>query len=219
MARFPDDRLLDGPVHTAADEAAAVSAALDGFAAGIFLVDPTARIIYSNANGRALLVAAIVVREHRGCLSAVDPSADWHFRGVLSGTFAGGRGVPNAGAALPLATSRSEAVWLAHVSPLTGDRSRKSDRPAALASVVVREAKVDLTPALATVARAYDLTPAESRALAAIINGCGLRQAARTLGISETTAKSHLQRIFEKTGTNRQADLVKLAAGFTCPVA
>jgi DNA-binding CsgD family transcriptional regulator len=216
MVAFREDQHWGGPPYTAADEAAVVSAALDGFAAGIFLVEPTARIIYSNANGKALLAAAMVVREHRGCLLAVNPSADRHFRGALSGAFASGRAASDAGGALPLATSRREAVWIAHVSPLIGDRFRKSDRPAALASVVVREAKVDLAPAFAAVAKTYDLTPAEARALAAIINAGGVPQAAQTLGISETTAKTHLKRIFEKTGRNRQADLVKLAAGFTC---
>jgi DNA-binding CsgD family transcriptional regulator len=38
------------------------------------------------------------------------------------------------------------------------------------------------------------------------------------LGISETTVKTHLQRVFDKTGTNRQADLVKLVAGFLNPL-
>jgi DNA-binding CsgD family transcriptional regulator len=35
-----------------------------------------------------------------------------------------------------------------------------------------------------------------------------------TLGISEATAKTHLHHVFEKTGTSRQADLVKLVAGY-----
>ena len=38
------------------------------------------------------------------------------------------------------------------------------------------------------------------------------------LGISETTVKTHLQRVFEKTGTSRQSDLVKLVAGYINPL-
>ena len=38
------------------------------------------------------------------------------------------------------------------------------------------------------------------------------------LGIAETTAKTHLHRVFAKTGVSRQADLVKLAAGFSNPL-
>ena len=39
--------------------------------------------------------------------------------------------------------------------------------------------------------------------------------ASRALGINESTVRTHLLRIFEKTGTSRQADLVRLAASLT----
>ena len=220
----PLDRPLDRFASAIAEKAAAVTAALDGFAAAIFLVDPGARIIYSNTQARTLLATANVVRESMGRLSALDPAADRHFRSLLTGMLTGAHGAPNGGVALPLATAGSkhvwsECAWIAHVLPLIADRLRKSRHLAALASVIVREAKVNLIPALATVATTYGLTPAESRMLAAIVNAGGVRQAAQTLGVCETTAKTHLKRIFEKTGTNRQTELVKLVAGFTCPVA
>jgi DNA-binding CsgD family transcriptional regulator len=39
------------------------------------------------------------------------------------------------------------------------------------------------------------------------------------LEISQATVKTHLSRLFDKTGTNRQADLVKIVAGFANPIA
>jgi DNA-binding CsgD family transcriptional regulator len=45
-----------------------------------------------------------------------------------------------------------------------------------------------------------------------------LKEAADLLGIRETTAKTHLQRIFEKTGTSRQAGLIQLLMAATPPV-
>jgi FixJ family two-component response regulator len=47
----------------------------------------------------------------------------------------------------------------------------------------------------------------------------GVPEIAPVLGISETTVKTHLQHVFEKTGTQRQADLVKLVAGYISPIA
>jgi DNA-binding CsgD family transcriptional regulator len=38
------------------------------------------------------------------------------------------------------------------------------------------------------------------------------------LGISEITVKTHLQHIYEKTGSSRQVDLVKLVAGYMSPL-
>jgi len=203
----------DQPVISAADLAAAVSATLDGFAAAIFLVDLAARIIHANANGWTLLSAAAVVRECAGRLTAVDPAADRDLRQLLSALRGGGRPPVTQGTAVPLRSPTGTTTWLAHVTaPIRGRRT-------ALASVVLREAKIDLTPALATLASTYHLTPGEARVLAAIVNIGGVPQAARELGISDTTVKSHLRQIFDKTGTNRQADLIRLAAGFMSPVA
>jgi DNA-binding CsgD family transcriptional regulator len=56
------------------------------------------------------------------------------------------------------------------------------------------------------------------RVLMAIIEVGGVPEVSPILGISEPTERTHLQRIFEKTGTNRQADLVKLVAGFVNPL-
>ncbi|HEY0759559.1 MAG TPA: helix-turn-helix transcriptional regulator, partial [Acidisarcina sp.] len=66
---------------------------------------------------------------------------------------------------------------------------------------------------------AYGLTPTELRVLLGIVEVGGVPETARALGIAESTAKTHLQRLFSKTGVNRQADLVKLVAGFSNPLA
>jgi DNA-binding CsgD family transcriptional regulator len=43
-------------------------------------------------------------------------------------------------------------------------------------------------------------------------------QVADVLGISLDTVKTHLKRVFAKTGTNRQVDLVKLVVGYMNPL-
>jgi DNA-binding CsgD family transcriptional regulator len=57
------------------------------------------------------------------------------------------------------------------------------------------------------------------RVLLAIVETGGVRETAEALGISQATVKTHLHRLFAKTDTRRQADLVKLAAGFASPLA
>jgi DNA-binding CsgD family transcriptional regulator len=42
-------------------------------------------------------------------------------------------------------------------------------------------------------------------------------ETAEKLGVGDATVKTHLKRLFAKTGARRQADLVKLAAGFSDP--
>ena len=53
--------------------------------------------------------------------------------------------------------------------------------------------------------------------MSAIVEIGGVPDVANMLGISQATVKTHLKRIFDKTGTARQSDLVKLVAGFTGP--
>jgi DNA-binding CsgD family transcriptional regulator len=69
------------------------------------------------------------------------------------------------------------------------------------------------------IAAAFRLTPSELRVLMAIVEIGGVPDIAAKLGIAETTVKTHLGRLFEKTGAGRQADLVKIAAGFAAPFA
>jgi DNA-binding CsgD family transcriptional regulator len=55
----------------------------------------------------------------------------------------------------------------------------------------------------------YRLTPAQLRVAAEIAGGLDLRQAAERLGISATTARTHVSRMFEKTGVHSQPALVR----------
>jgi DNA-binding CsgD family transcriptional regulator len=55
--------------------------------------------------------------------------------------------------------------------------------------------------------------------LLTIVEVGGVPETSAALGIAESTVKTHLHRVFDKTGARRQADLVKLAAGFSNPLA
>ncbi|MBY6138508.1 helix-turn-helix transcriptional regulator [Leisingera daeponensis] len=60
----------------------------------------------------------------------------------------------------------------------------------------------------------FHLTPAEAAVAIQLSKGISLKQAARTLGVSIWTARSHLRSIFQKTNTHRQGELVSLLAHF-----
>ena len=55
----------------------------------------------------------------------------------------------------------------------------------------------------------FDATPTEARLAVALCAGESLASYAGTAGVSITTAKTHLNGLFAKLGTNRQADLVR----------
>jgi DNA-binding CsgD family transcriptional regulator len=55
--------------------------------------------------------------------------------------------------------------------------------------------------------------------LSVMAMGNGPQEAADVLGISLNTVKSHLQHIFEKTGTSGQTELMQLLLQSAAPVA
>jgi DNA-binding CsgD family transcriptional regulator/PAS domain-containing protein len=57
----------------------------------------------------------------------------------------------------------------------------------------------------------YRLTPAEARLAAALASGATLEQIAAAHRVTQATLRSQLRSVFSKTGTSRQAELVRLA--------
>lgn len=76
------------------------------------------------------------------------------------------------------------------------------------------KANSDLEAAISTAADRYRLTTAEARVLSALVQcGGGVEAIATSLGLSRSTVKTHLEKLFKKTRTSRQAALVTLVAG------
>jgi DNA-binding CsgD family transcriptional regulator len=59
-------------------------------------------------------------------------------------------------------------------------------------------------------AKVFAFTPAEARLAAALASGMSLREAAADLGLKYGTVRSYLERIFRKTETRQQSQLVAL---------
>ena len=119
---------------------------------------------------------------------------------------------------MPL-TARDGEHYVAHALPLTsGERRRAGRGYAAVAALFVHKAALETPSPPETIARLYNLTPTELRVLLAVVEVGGVPEVAEALGIGEATVKTHLHRLFGKTDTARQADLVKLVAGFSSPL-
>ena len=59
----------------------------------------------------------------------------------------------------------------------------------------------------------FALSPSEARLAAAILGGATLQEAAATLGLTIETARNYSKRLFAKTRTRGQVDLVRLISG------
>jgi DNA-binding CsgD family transcriptional regulator/PAS domain-containing protein len=199
-------------------EAATLADTLDGLASGTLLVDAGGCVVHANRAGCAMLGEGSIVRNMNGKLVVCDPSADATLHDIFVNAQDGDRAVGVRGIGVPI-TAENGAPWVAHVLPLTsGARRAAGTSYSAVAAVFVRKASVDLPHPLETLKSVYRLTPAELRVVMAIIDVGGVPEVASVLGTSENTVRTHLQRVFDKTGTRRQADLVKLVAGYTSPL-
>jgi DNA-binding CsgD family transcriptional regulator/PAS domain-containing protein len=199
-------------------EAASFSDTLDGLSYGVFLVDRTGRIVHANAAGCTLLSVGDPLRAAAGRLVLSDATADQTLREAFAALDQGDAALGVEGIAVSL-PSRSSERYVAHVLPLTsGARRRTGIAYTAVAALFVRKAALE-TPLLPQViSRTYNLTPTELRVLLAIVEIGGAPEAAEALGIAVTTVKTHLRRLYAKTGVVRHADLVKLVAGFSTPL-
>ena len=79
-----------------------------------------------------------------------------------------------------------------------------------LAAVAISDPDNSIAPPAEALTVLYRLTPAEAEVALRVAEGQGLGAVAGQLGVSQNTIKAHLQRVYEKTGTRRQAELVRL---------
>jgi DNA-binding CsgD family transcriptional regulator/PAS domain-containing protein len=218
---FPHYRravLIGKVIEHARVEGAAFGDTLDGLAAGIFLVDAELRLIHANRSGEQMLEERTIVRKDGDVLAVVDNNASATLRKTC-GAIAARNSLGLEGIGVAIRTWDGEP-YIAHVLPLTSGARRKAGRfYRAVAAVFVRSAQLERPAALDAMTQLYGLTPAEIKALVGVVELGGIPTAARAYEVSPETIKTHLKRVFDKTGTSRQADLVKLMAGIVSPFA
>ncbi len=184
---------------------AAISAA--GFAA--FLLTEDCRVLFANAQAEALVRSPASLRCERGRLAATAHATTLALQELVRAAARQTDAAGEAGGTTELPRPGSQPL-IAHVFPIAANRTVtifNSERPAAALFVIDPAAGFDA--AARRFAVRFGLTPAEKRLLVEIVAGKGLRVAALRLGVSSTTARTHAQNIFEKTGTHGQAELIR----------
>jgi DNA-binding CsgD family transcriptional regulator len=199
-------------------QAATFADALDGLSAAMLFVDSSGRITHANAAGQAMVADGNVLRAPQGQLAASDPDVNRALRDIFLAAATGDAAIGVRGVAVPL-VARDGERYVAHVLPLSsGTRRSAGVSYAAAAALFVQKAALATRSPPEAIAKIYRLTAMEVRVLLAIVEVGGAPEVAETLGIGEGTVKTHLKRLYAKTGARRQADLVKLFAGYTSPL-
>jgi DNA-binding CsgD family transcriptional regulator len=183
---------------------------LDRLSAGVVLLDRRARPVYANAAARALDSNDGPLRLRNAGVSVHSLSHSQRLGALIRMAL---RGAPAATMSAPRPDDGGLLTIL--VSSVRGrDVGRFADigmPNAAVLLFIVDPANRAGVP-LSWVVDAYGLTPGEARVALAASSGLTTPETARRLGLSPNTIKTHLRKVFAKTGTNRQSELARLMA-------
>lgn len=191
---------------------------MDALSAGVFLTDYDGRIVYMNKSaehqvntGNALQIAnsRLIATDHKANAALVRALAAKACTDAVMGSRGSALALPDGGG----------AGYLASVLPLDGGARRELMAPfRARAGVFVQDPIAAPRTDGEAFARLYGLTGAELKVLLTLAPGVTAKEAAGALGLREPTIKTHLKRIYEKTGMSRQSELIRLLLSHTPPL-
>ena len=179
---------------------------------GVALLDAAGRVVLMNRYARELVGArdglALWGEELRP--GRADERAA--FAALVAGALTATERVgPEPGGALAVRRLSASRPYALVVTPLARHALASGPREARVAVLMTDPERRAGAPA-AALARLLGLTPAEARLARLVALGHSPREAAEALAITESTARSHLKRIFAKAGVRSQSELVRRIA-------
>ena len=175
------------------------------------IVDRNNSIRYANAHALSALGSKrLLAADGKGQLVLSDRLADAQLKRGLAWLFRDG---VVSMADIPLKGDDGAVVGTLSVFPANDTEPEQASlnwlfSPERLALLLLRETAAPIP--VERIRTRFGLTGAEARLAARLATGEALEQAADTLGISRETARTQLKRIFLKTDTHRQGELVAL---------
>jgi DNA-binding CsgD family transcriptional regulator len=197
--------------------AATFESVVRNLSAAVILVDIEGRLIYANSAGDAQLRQADPLELRAGRVASRAAAGQKALTAALAALNTGPN--PRKGFDIPL-RGQDGRIFALHVLPLLRvDGVRAAVAPNATAAIFLTPRIPTREPRGELLAAVFGLTPAETRVFELAATGLPPSAIASALGIGVSTVRTHLLRLFDKTGVRRQAELAALAASFEAPVA
>lgn len=206
--------LISGLLKRSAALAATFEAALDATPAGALLVRGDMGIVHANTAADRMLAEADSIRSVQGRLRPTEELVPGQLESAVEAAEAGAGAIGRRGIGIPM-RRRDGSPVVAHVMPLEG----RGNVPVEAAAAVFLADTGGAEPMPSERLRLlFDLTPAETRVFEMAAAGESPEQMAGKLGIAPSTVRTHLQRVYEKTGRHRQVELVTLGRELKLPL-
>jgi DNA-binding CsgD family transcriptional regulator len=186
---------------------AASAEALNRLEQGALLVDGSVGVVFASQEAERLFAAGDGLRVTKGVLCASSAADTALLHALIAGCARQGA---DAGGSLRLSRGPDRVPLSVQVAPLRSEAPLFSMTERAVAILFVTDPDRKTRLPIAWLQQRFGLTAAEAAFAGGIMAGGGIQAAADRLQISRSTGRTHLARIFEKTGTHRQAELVRL---------
>ncbi len=181
-------------------------AVFDQLNVALLIVTVSGRVLFANSQANAMLEKGWPIRILEGSLQGKDRTISIRLKeaiDLLGSTREGTQGEDLEICLAQASSGRPGAIGCLRRLSIPS----LSERAIALFIVEAGQAS---QYGLDGLAEAYGLSKAETRILKALVEADTPAEAAARLNIALSTVKSHLRKIFLKTNTSRQADLVRL---------
>jgi DNA-binding CsgD family transcriptional regulator/PAS domain-containing protein len=187
---------------------AASAEVLDRLDQGILFVDDRARLIFANRAAEAILSAGDGLGQSDGFVQGRSLSDTAALHAAVADCVRSATR-PQSGSYVSLSRADGRAALSVRVSPTPGVfPAWLGARPAAI--LCVSDPERTVAPPMEELRNRFGLTRAQAALAIEILAGDGIQAAADRLSIGRATARTHLAQIFEKTGTQRQSELVRV---------
>jgi len=183
----------------------------------VVLVDGELKILHANRSAEQLFVTGTILASHNGRLLVDGAGANKAIRDMVAQVGKNETGLRSGSIGLP-SIGTPVAVHSIHVLPLGNGSLRQEAGRGAVAAIFVSSPQVARGRLSEVMAVLFGLTGAETRVLEHLVSGKTSQQAASSLGVASSTVRTHLLRIFDKTGVHRQSSLIQLAAALAPPI-
>ena len=183
---------------------------LDTLPLGVVYLKADARAIYWNRAADEIFRGNDGLCLRNGVLSAEDLRADAQLRKAVHDALSPGRPPGPASVAIPRVSLGRDYQVVA--APIRGRSRQFVGTPQPLVVVLITDPQRQKPASAGLLMQMYKLTPKEAALAAKLSEAKPVEQAAEELAITYETARTHLRRIFSKTGTSRQTELLLLMA-------
>jgi DNA-binding CsgD family transcriptional regulator len=188
-----------------------ISECLEKISQNVIVLDKFGKIVFATDSAAKLIAGRDGLSiDHRGVLSANSPQESKKLKLLLQSVFEPAR-VENVDYAKTIQISRlsGRRPFSVFVSPFY-EKSGVLFMRQTFALLFIKEPDDKVESIEPFLSDTYSLTSAESRLAVLLAQGRSINEICEILGVKQNTVRTHLKRVFSKTETTRQSELVKL---------